>query len=790
MSAIQTLTLPRAPEEARTCRHCGTGFHGGGEFCCQGCHTVFDLLGSSGLQGYYDLKANGYCFQPAQPVNWALDGFEYLDARELRPLYVSDQSEARFYVEGIHCVACLWLLENLPKLTDEVLACRLDISQAVLTVKLKASAPLSPVAAMIQKLGYRPHAIPLDASAEAHQKAEHRRTLLRLGIAGACAGNIMLMAVSLYGGARGEAGELFRWVSLGLFLPVLGYSAIPFYQSALGALRLRRINIDVPIVLAIVLGAVVSTLNLLRGSEHIYFDSLAALIFLLLASRYYLRQVQAKASRTSQLVQHFFAPIAHRMEGQAVVDLPPDRLKVGDQAEIRDNERVPADGRVVAGDSFLNAAWLTGEHQPVAVKAGDAVFAGSRNEGGRLVIEVDQPMHESRLGRILQQLEADTRSPLLGLTDRVSRYFLAVVLALAMGVFLAFAGTRPGEGLNRALSLLIVTCPCALALATPLTFSHALGRAYRKGYIVKSGEALERLSEVNHVFFDKTGTLTRGEMALDQMEDLQGDPVENRRLLLALEARSLHPIARAIRHHLSGLEPLEVEQLEERAGEGLSARASGRKVEVRSFPTLDSIHTVVALLVEGRLHARITLSDQARQEAPEAVAALRAMGCGVGMLSGDADPVVRHLAHEVGIPEEQAHGRVSPERKLEVLKATPGALMVGDGANDALALQHAHVGIAMHGGMDLSLKASDVYLSAPDLRAVADLILLGRETRKVLRRNFALSIAYNLVGGVAALFGWINPFVAAVIMPLSSITVLVSSTWSTRAIRARFKEAP
>ncbi len=790
MSATQTLTLPRASHEARTCRHCGTGFEGRGEFCCQGCLTVFELLDSSGLQGYYVLKSNGYCFQPAQPVRWPLGRFEYLDARELRPLYVDGNSTARFYVEGIHCVACLWLLEQLPRLSEGVLECRLDLSQSVLTVTLENLAPLGPVAAMIQKLGYRPHAIPIDESAEDHQRAEHRRTLLRLGVAGACAGNIMLMAVSLYGGATGQMGALFRWVSLGLFVPVLGYSAMPFYQSALGALRTRRINIDVPIVLAIVLGAVVSALNVARGSDYIYFDSLSALVFLLLASRYYLKQVQTKASRTSQLVQHFFAPIAHRMGGELSTDVPPDHLKAGDLVQIRDHERVPADGRIVAGESFINAAWLTGEHQPLAVKAGDVVYAGSRNEGGALLVQVDQPMRESRLGGILHQLEAETRSPLLGLTDRVSRHFLTVVLVLAIGVFLAFIATNPSEGLNRALSLLIVTCPCALALATPLTFSRALGRAYRKGYIVKSGEALERLGEVQAVFFDKTGTLTHGDMTAEGFHHIEGDVAENLSLVLALEGTSRHPIARALRHHLAGVQPAELEELQEEAGRGVRARHQGRVVEVRNSLGADSVHTSVGLFVDGQLRASVTLRDQPRDEAAEAVMALQRMGCRVGMLSGDGDPVVRHLAGEVGIPLEEARSRVSPEQKLEILKATPGALMVGDGANDALALQHAHVGIAMHGGMDLSLKASDVYLSTPDLRAVADLIVLGRETRKVLRRNFALSIAYNLIGGIAALFGWINPLVAAVIMPLSSITVLLSSAMGTAEIRARFEGKP
>ncbi len=771
------------------CRHCGISFIGASEFCCRGCENVFSLLNASGLGEYYDIKDGAYCFQPPQPVSWKGESFAHLDSPEVRAVYVTPQGEARFFVEGIHCVACLWLLERLPRLVPGIQACRLDVSQSLLTMTLEAEAALAPIAAYIQGLGYRPHALPADQDAEALQKREQKRDLLRLGLAAACTGNIMLMAVPLYGGATGGFGQLFRWLSLVIYLPVAFWAAVPFYRTALGALRSRQMNIDVPIALAIGVGSLVSAFNLLSGSPHIYFDSLAALVFLLLASRYYLRQVQQRSARSSQLLQSFFAPIAHRQVEGATQDVPPGHLKAGDQVRVDHGERLPADGVVLEGATQLNAAWLTGEHLPVEVKAGDAVHAGAVNEGGSFVMEVSKVLADSRLGQILTQLEREARSPIIGLTDRVSRHFLTVVLLLAVGVFLAFAPTHPAEGLNRALSLLIVTCPCALALATPLTFSYALARAYRKGHVVKSGEALERLSQVRHVFFDKTGTLTHGELVVDGVVHVAGDPQRNRRLLRTLEQTSLHPIARAIRHHLEGENPFPVEALEEQMGVGVRARFEGRALEVKALPDADSTHTCIGLFEEGTLLARVELRDRLRREAPAAVRELQNAGYQVAILSGDAQPVVAALAGEVGLPGSQALAGLSPEAKHARVEATPFTLMVGDGANDALALRKAHVGVAMHGGMDLSLKVADVYLSHPDLGALADLLVLGRETRKVLWRNFGLSIAYNLLGGLAALGGWINPLAAAVIMPLSSITVLLSSTLSTREVRRRFKEA-
>ncbi len=783
---VATASLPEATEAG--CRHCGLPIQGTGAFCCRGCENVHLILNTRGLGEYYDLKEGAYCFQPPQAITWKHERFDHLDGPEVRPRYVSESGEVRFYVEGIHCVACLWLLERLPRMMPGLKACRLDLSQSLLTLTLEPGTALAPVAGLIQDLGYRPHAVPSDQDAEDLQRKERRRALLRMGVAAACTGNLMLMAVPLYGGATGAFAELFRWLSLGLYLPIAFWAASPFYRSALGALRTRRINIDVPIALALILGALVSTFNLITGSVHIYFDSLGALVFLLLASRHYLREVQARASRTSQLLQTFFAPVAHRRVEGVLMDVPPDHLALGDWVAVRTGERLPADGLLREGAGQINAAWLTGESVPQEVRPGDAVFAGSVNEGGEVVMEVTAPLGESRLGRILLQLEKETRSPIIGMTDALSRGFLFTVLAVAAAVFLAFVHTHPAEGLNRALSLLIVTCPCALALATPLTFSHALARAYRRGDVLKQGEALERLAQVQTVFFDKTGTLTRGELSVVGWEDLSGQAEENRALVKALEADSLHPIARALRHHLEAAAGLPVEGVTETPGRGVEGHWRGLTVRMEAVPDPEGSATCIGLRVGGELRARVRLADALRPEARETVQALRAMGLRVAILSGDAPPVVSRLAEVLGLPPEAACAALSPEAKLAMVEATPKALMVGDGANDALALQKAHVGVAMHGGMDLSLKVADAYLSRPDLRAVADLVVLGRETRRVLIRNFALSIAFNLVGGGASILGWINPLAAAVIMPLSSITVLLSSTLATAEIRRRFRE--
>jgi P-type E1-E2 ATPase len=409
---------------------------------------------------------------------------------------------------------------------------------------------------------------------------------------------------------------------------------------------------------------------------------------------------------------------------------------------------------------------------------------------------------DTRVGRIFQSMEASLarRAPIVAFSDRVSRGFIALILALMPLVFFAGIGSGWEEALSRTLALALVTCPCAFALATPLTFAVSLGRCARAGILVKGGEVLERLSRARTVFLDKTGTLTEGRFSVlawqGELDARQAAP-----MVVALESKSRHPIARALTRHFAQLvdAPVpEARELAERMGEGISARIDGALWRIGAAPEAagprlsGDPETRVALWRDERLMGVATLGDPVRDDAPAAIDDMRALGLAPRILSGDSSLAVGQVARRLGIAGDRdgrlAVGGASPERKKEAVESEPEAIMVGDGANDAVALAAAYVSVAVHGGLEASIRAADVYLSRPGLRQVPRLVTVSRETMKVVRRNFVVSLSYNVGAAVAAAMGWLNPLFAAILMPISAFAVFASSILGTRRLKAALME--
>jgi Cu2+-exporting ATPase/Cu+-exporting ATPase len=704
-----------------------------------------------------------------------------------------------FFLEGVHCVACLWLIEKLPEFCEGVQRASLDLGRSVARITLDGAGSFSMVAATLNRIGYKPHPIRKDEEAEQLQKKENRTQLIRLGVAAACTGNIMLMAFSLYGGATGPIGNLFRWISLLLFLPVLCYSAVPFYQSALTALKTKSLSIDVPIVLAILVGFFASVFYLIRGGEPLYFDSLSALVFLLLASRFVLKRIQQGVLSSSHLL-HFLAPsLALRIDpltGEKR-EMRAESLKKGDWIEVSGGEVIPADGIVRKGASSVNSALLTGESLPQKVNAGDAVFSGTVNEDVVIQIEVSTSGADTRLGKILKEIEMGNqkKAPVATQADQLSRWFVAAVLFLGVGVFLAHLPHSANEGFTRALALIIVTCPCALALATPLAMSVSLHKAARRGLLIKGAETLERLSQVDTVILDKTGTLTEGRFEVLRWIELVHDSSRVKEAVLALESRSKHPLARALVRHLqrpSTRNSLEVKEFKENLGRGVSGSVDGHFYEIAALKEpcpggenfRKRLETRVGVWRDGHLVAQGILGDRLRRDSKKALQKLKTLKLTPFLLSGDRETAVEKVGDLLQIPYDQAFGNACPEMKRDFIHRFPRALMVGDGANDAVALSSAFVGVAVHGSMEVSLRAADVYLSESGVMPVVELIEVARETMRVIRRNFTFSLFYNTAGCLAAILGWVNPLFAAVLMPASSLTVFGSSLLGTRKLRA------
>lgn len=766
-------------------------------FCCHGCLTVYHVLLSKGLEDYYAIKQKAGSYRTRAPVDPQNGHYVYLDDKEFLSEYSyknnHKQPVMEFYLEGIHCLACLWLVERLPFLLTGVISSKLDMEKSVVTVVLDRSAfetktaSFAAVAREFNQLGYRPH--PLKRNQDVHdlQLKEERQALLRIGVAAAGASNVMLYAVSLYAGASEGYARLFAILSAAFALPVLTYSARPFYQSAWQAIKNKTLSIDVPISLSLLIGSGLGFYHLWRGSSHSYFDSLTMLVFLLLLSRYFLRKIQQKALSAQDL--HFFyqGESVHRSVNGSLenfTEIHPKFIAMHDWIRVDPGEFIPADGRILQGKSHLNTSLLTGESLPLSVDVGDWVFAGTQNLSTPLVMKVFKIKNETRLGEILKSVESgwSARAPVVELTDQISKYFIFAVFLLATTLFCYrwWQGNDLSYAIEQALILLIVTCPCALALAVPLSFTRALNQAAQHGLMIKSDAVLQKLNDIRTIFIDKTGTLTYGKLRVLKYE-LINSPLQFPLwdIVSSLEFFSRHPVGVALAKHASqqGGQQKLVQNFLERPGRGVEGTIDGHHYQIDR----------TGLWEEGELKATFQLEDTLREDAASSLASLKKLGLSLKLLSGDSALAVQQISAQLGIPLQDAYPTLSPEDKKRIISETPHALMVGDGANDAIALTQADVGVAVMGAMDISLRAADVYFSLPGLSNVRKLFVLARESMKVIKRNLILSLLYNSLSVAAAFVGWITPLSAAIIMPLSSVTVLLSTVYGTKELRNLWK---
>jgi Cu2+-exporting ATPase len=552
---------------------------------------------------------------------------------------------------------------------------------------------------------------------------------------------------------------------------------------------------DLPISLGLLVGFVHGAVNTVRGEGDVYFDSVTALTFLLLAGRYLQRRQQRAAGDATELAASLYPRSARLIQDSRTVEVPLEALMPGAVVEVRAGDLVPADGVVTAGQSAVDLSLLSGESAPRPLREGDPVHAGTLNLGSRLEVRVEQTGEETRVGRLMKLVEDHTRrrAPIAQLADRLSGCFVATVLALAAITVALWWRVDPSRALDHAAALLIVTCPCALGLATPLAISAAIGRAARAGFLIKGGDVLEKLTRSGRMWLDKTGTLTEGRAALvSWCGDASVKP-----LVAAAEEHSAHPLARAFVRALGHPAPAMRVTIAETHGGGIDATVDGQRLVVGSpafvtsratdVPTAlaaevaglaEHGHTPVLIALNGAVVAAAGFGDRVRPDAAVALSRLRALGWRPGMLSGDERRTALAAGRLLGLAPEECRGEVTPEDKLrEVLQSrTEGAVvMVGDGVNDAAALAAATVGIAVAGGAEAALTAADVFVMRYGVARLVELLEGARRAMRIVRRNLAFSLAYNVVGVTLAMSGFLNPLVAAILMPLSSITVIVSS---------------
>lgn len=746
-------------------------------FCCSGCRKVYEILKANNLDDFYSFKDKSL----SSPINLKSESFNYLDSGEFVDEFVTinnGEQSFRFYIEGIHCTACLWLLERLPKIEPGITYSKINMGTNTLAVNFKGI-KLSRVANLIQYLGYKPHPILTDQQEYRFMLKEDQKDLIRIGVAFACAGNIMLYSLAVYAGADPNFSKYFNFFSFICVIPVLFYSAIPLYCSAYSSIRSKNLSIDIPITIAIFAGFCMGVVGLVLNLDIIYFDTLAILVFLLSLSRFILKKIQQKTVHSQNLLNVFQTQTATRVlatgdEEEVLIKF----LEVGDVVIVRAGEIVPADGTVIEGKSSINNSILTGESLPEDTIIGSSVYTGSENITSTIKILVNKKHNESRIAQIINELKVDGESTTTSqFARRLAKNFvyISLILSIVFFVYFLIVESLP-VALERSLTLLVITCPCALGLTIPLAFIMGISTFMKEGIFIKGESTFENLVKAKKIFLDKTGTLTTGNfVVLSELSKLRNEELN---ILFSLERKSHHPIAQSIVRECErlGAESIEIVEYKEVAGVGVHGIYGGCRYSVKAkmdSPLIANTNLVTVVFERDNLEImEIRLRDEIRKEAKGVISYFRSLGLTPSILTGDTLKNATYVGEKLNLSKDLIYAGMSPEDKNDIVKKSENSIMVGDGINDAMALKNAYVGIAVSGSANISLQASDIYMSKKGIEFLHKLVSGTRQVMYLIYFNIFLSLLYNIVGVYITFIGFATPLIAAILMPLSSLTVL------------------
>lgn len=785
--------------EAPACYQCGLpapspilGLVAGQDraFCCQGCRLACELVGANGLESFY-ARREGF---GARPVGKSVFPFDDPEFQASLSTAVGPMRAITLELEGLHCAACVWLIERILARTTGVAEARVNLTARRVAFQWDPQViGLGEVVGLLGSLGYQ--ASPYDPSGNDRRALERNRGLLmRLSVAGLAATGAWFLGDPLNLGGfdetEGHLQTLLAWTLLFVSTPTALYVGWPFFKGAVTGLKARMLTMDATITLACLVAYLASLRAVVTGRGAVYFDCLLILLFALLVGR----SVEAAARRRvfSQAERHWRleAPSATRLEPDGEHVVATASIRRGDRLLVRPGERIPVDGVLEGGTGHVDESMLTGESAPVAKDPGSPLTAGTLNLEGALTLRAQRVGDETTLSQIVRWVtEADAaRAPSQRLADRISAWFLPVLVLLAGATFFLNLGTGLEEAVNRTVSVLIVTCPCALGLATPAAIAVAMARGAKDGLLFKGGTELEELGKLTHLVVDKTGTLTTGKMHVQRVSAAKGyAPAMVLGLAASLESLSEHPLARAIAAHGQErkLELQAVDGFRAEAGHGVTGRINGRRVAIGSvawcareapldLPAPGAEATTVYVADDTAIVGAIEVSDQLRPDAAPTLAALAMEGVETTLLSGDREAVARKVARELGIAQFRAEVLPDGKRAHVLGMKAPGrrVAMVGDGVNDAPALAAADIGIALGQGAAISASAAGVVLLGDRFGQLADAIRLSRRTVGIIRENLGLSALYNALVVPFAAMGMVAPEWAAILMPLSSLLVL------------------
>jgi Cu+-exporting ATPase len=776
-------------KEKVTCYHCGDDCEPGDEihfedhtFCCNGCKSVYQILQEADLCDFYDLEEKTGRVRSADERKYLA-----LDEPEVASQFIEfeGQGVARvtFFVPSIHCSSCIWLLEHLGRIHPGVIKSLVHFPRKEVTVTFATDQlTLKEVAILLDSLGYGPL-----VESRKNKKSVGNDLVIRLAVAGFCFGNSMLLSLPEYLELNDQIPEnyltIFGYINFLFSLPVFLYSSQIYFKSAWKGIKHRFINIDVPISIGIVALFGRSTYEIFFLHELGFVDSLAGLVFFLLIGRWFQHKTYQALNFDRDISSYFPIAVAKWVEGKEFITKIQD-LKENDEIVIRNQELIPADGELVQGVANIDYSFVTGESVPTSHEPGEKLFAGGRQLGTPIRIRLSRKVLNSHLTKLWNQSGEGARSNLNDLSDRISRYFTAVVLILALMGGVIWFYIDPGQIVPVVTAILIVACPCALALAVPFTYGHTQRIFGQQGLYLKNASLIETMARVKHFVFDKTGTLTTPipEEVIYRGKELTE---QDKQWIYSLAALSIHPLSKILKSHLNGSKRVDLDDFEEITGKGSLARIGSNTIRLGSAKWLgtqsgDQINvTSVFVEINGVLKGQFVFKNQYREGVFDMLTKLKD-GRYLELLSGDNDSERQRLEPFF----DQQFFRQSPEDKyhhLEELRKTKNSIsMVGDGLNDAGALKNSDFGISISDDIYQFSPASDAILDARRLYLLDKFLVFSKKATGIVWAAFVISFLYNLVGLSFAFMGKLTPLVSSILMPISSITVVTFITVLTR----------
>ncbi|MBI5856323.1 MAG: heavy metal translocating P-type ATPase metal-binding domain-containing protein [Sphingobacteriales bacterium] len=766
-------------------------------FCCEGCKMVYGILNESNLCDYYNLNENPGI---TQKITVRKDKFAFLDDEKIQLQLISfrddKQVHVTFYLPQMHCSSCLYLLENLHRLNEGVISSKVNfVRKEVDIVFLSQKTSLRKVAETLTGIGYEPY-ISLNDLKE-KRPAINKSMVFQLGVAGFCFGNIMLMSFPEYLGIdASETGlrSIFRWLNFGLAIPVLLYSSLPFYTSSWKSLKHRFLNIDAPIALAIIITFIRSAYEVISGTGGGYFDSMTGIVFFMLAGRILQDKTYRQLSFERDYTSYFPVAVSVLKEGKEIPTALPD-IKPGDTLLIHNEELIPVDGILTKGKAFIDYSFVTGESLPVLKEMGELLYAGGKQTGSNIELLVVKEVTQSYLTNLWNkdEMKKEGQEKSVSFVHLLSRYFTYIVLTIAAITAIYWQLNAPAKIWPAVTSIFIIACPCALLLSNTFTNGNILRILSRNRLYLRNAQTIEDIAKATHIVFDKTGTLTS-----TQEQDIiyKGVPLtrEQEEKITALASHSSHPLSKALVKHLANGNHKPVIDFKEVTGQGIEGYADNETIKLGSLKFVTGNKdlkngTSVFVSIDDKYLGYFLFHNHYREAIPELIKTLK-KDYKLSVLSGDSSTEKETLQKMLGTKATLLFQQ-RPDDKLEYIKHLQQkgekVMMIGDGLNDAGALKQSDIGVAVSEQTNNFTPSSDAIIEANQLSHFTKFIQLCRANKNIVVASFVLSIVYNVIGLFFAVQGNLSPLIAAILMPSSSLSILLITFGSSSLIAKRMK---